>query len=53
MLIAQDEYRIYLYTRQPDHRWLLSETNQLLQVVQLTSIGCRLPLTEVYRKISF
>jgi Uma2 family endonuclease len=52
VLMAQDEYRVYLYTRQTDNRWLLSEATQLDQFVQLNSIGCRLPLTEVYRKIT-
>jgi hypothetical protein len=53
VLIAQEECHVYVYTRQPDNRWLLSEATQLDQAVQLTSIDCQLSLTEVYRKVAF
>lgn len=53
VLIAQDECHVYVYTRQPDNRWLLSEATQFDDVVPLTSIGCQLALTEVYRKVQF
>jgi Uma2 family endonuclease len=51
VLIAQDEYHVYVYTRQPDNRWLLSEADDVNEVLSLDSIGCRLPLAEVYRKV--
>jgi Uma2 family endonuclease len=53
ILIAQDECHLYLYTRQPDNKWLLSEFDDLNQIVPLDSIGCQLPLAEVYRKVVF
>lgn len=53
VLVAHDEPHIYVYTRQPNNRWLLSEAIQRDQTVHLVSIDCQLALTEVYRKISF
>ena len=52
VLIAQDTPRVYVYTRQSDNRWLLSEATQRDQVMQLLSTGCQLALTEVYRKVA-
>jgi len=53
LLIAQDKPRVYHYVRQPDNRWLFSETSQLDTVIQLDSIGCRLSFVEIYRKVDF
>ena len=53
VLIAQDECYVYVYTRQPDKGWLLTEATERDQVVELVSINCQLPLTEVYRKVEF
>jgi Uma2 family endonuclease len=51
LLIAQDERRVYLYTRQPDNRWLLSEASDLDATLSLDSIGCQIALVEIYRKV--
>ncbi|MFL6257049.1 MAG: Uma2 family endonuclease [Pyrinomonadaceae bacterium] len=52
VLIAQDEYRIEQYVKQPDERWMLSDHRSLEAVVQLDSIQCALALREVYDKVS-
>lgn len=52
LLVAQEEYRIEQYTRQPEGHWLLTETSSLEGVVELQSIGCSLPLMQVYNKIA-
>jgi len=52
ILIAQDEPRIEQYVKQPDGRWLLSDTHELDSAIELTSIQCRLDLREVYDKVS-
>ncbi len=52
LLIAQDQYRVEQYTRQPDGSWLLTETQFLEGVVDLQSINCALPLLEVYDKVA-
>lgn len=52
LLVAQEEYRIEQYTRQPDNHWILTETSSLEGVVELPSIECSLPLSDVYRKVA-
>ena len=52
VLVAQDEYRIEQYTKQPDGRWLLSDYRSLEDVVELTSVQCTLALREVYEKVN-
>ena len=51
VLIAQDKYHIEHFVRQPDNRWLLSETNLLEDTIRLSSVACDLALTEVYDKV--
>jgi hypothetical protein len=41
------------WTRQRENHWDFVEFDGLAQSIQLTSIGCTLPLTEVYDKIDF
>ncbi|MDT5121147.1 MAG: hypothetical protein QOC96_629 [Acidobacteriota bacterium] len=51
LLVAQDEYRVEHYAKQPDARWLLTEYRALEDVIQLDSIQCSLPLKEIYDKV--
>jgi len=51
VLVAQDKHHVEHFVRQPDRRWLLSETNRIEDTLDLTSIGCRLALAEVYDKV--
>jgi len=52
LLVAQEEYRIEQYTRQPDGSWILAETSSLQGVVDLGSIDCSLALIDVYKKVA-
>jgi Uma2 family endonuclease len=52
VLVAQHEYRVEQYTKQPDGRWLLSDHRSPENVVELASIQCTLALREVYDKVS-
>jgi Uma2 family endonuclease len=52
VLVAQDEYRVEQYVRQPDGRWMLSDHRLPEDVVNLASIQCALALREVYEKVS-
>jgi Uma2 family endonuclease len=52
LLVAQEEYRIEQYSRQPDGHWLLEVTSSLEGVVDLRSLDCSLALTRVYNKVS-
>jgi Uma2 family endonuclease len=51
VLITQTKPHIEHYIRQPDNRWLLGEADSLHDTVHLSSIDCRLALTEVYDKV--
>ncbi|HIE02111.1 MAG TPA: Uma2 family endonuclease [Thiotrichaceae bacterium] len=51
LLVAQDEYHIEHYVRQATYQWLLSETSNLQEVIELPSINCRLALTDIYDKV--
>ncbi|MGV3724709.1 MAG: Uma2 family endonuclease, partial [Actinomycetota bacterium] len=53
VLVSQSEHRVERFTRQPDSEdWLYSEAVGLEAEMVLTSIGCRLLLSEVYRKVT-
>ena len=52
VLVAQDEYRVEQYVKQPDGRWMLSDYRSLEDVVELTSVQCALALRDVYKKVS-
>lgn len=52
VLVAQDEYKIEQFVKQTAGRWLLSDYRSLEDIVELTSIQCRLALREVYEKVS-
>jgi Uma2 family endonuclease len=53
VLIAQDRYSVEVFTRQDDGRWLLSVLNEPDVLVAFESIGCQIPLAEIYDKVSF
>lgn len=52
VLVAQDKPHVEHFVRQPDNRWLLSETNRMEDSIELNSIGCTLALTEIYDKVN-
>ncbi len=51
LVIAQNKHHVEHYVRQTDNQWLLSETDDLQSTVNLSSIGCRLSLLDVYDKV--
>jgi Uma2 family endonuclease len=53
LTVGQDEPHIEHWVRQPENRWLLAEFSGLGQSISLQSIGCVLPLAEVYDKIEW
>ena len=52
VLIAQDKHHVEHFIRQPDNRWILSETNRIEDAMELVSIECNLALSEVYDKVN-
>ncbi len=53
VLVAQDEPRVDLYTKQQDGRWLLSDAQGMSGNLELASIGCTLDLAESYERAAF
>jgi Uma2 family endonuclease len=53
LMIEQDQPHIEHWTRKPENHWDFVEFDDLAQSIELTSIGCVLPLTEVYDKIEW
>jgi Uma2 family endonuclease len=53
ILVSQDEVRVERFLRQESGDWLYSEVRGLDGVLDLPSIGCKLALAEVYRKVRF
>ena len=53
LTIAQDRPHLECWVRQADNTWLLTELSDLNQTVQLASLGCELPLTEIYHMVEW
>ncbi|HEX9668230.1 MAG TPA: Uma2 family endonuclease [Thermoanaerobaculia bacterium] len=51
LLIAQDRVHVEHFARQASDRWLLVEIDDLGRVLDLPSVGARLPLREVYDRV--
>jgi len=51
LLISPTRCLVEHYLRQPDGKWLLTEYNDLADVIELSSIGCRLALSDVYEQV--
>jgi Uma2 family endonuclease len=53
VLVAQDRAHVEHYARQSDGKWVLAETNAIQDVLTLSSVGCELPMSEIYFKVQF
>lgn len=51
LLISQYEHKAMLYTRQADGKWSLTEATDLEAVLKLSSVNCKLTLSEIYSKV--
>jgi Uma2 family endonuclease len=52
-LVSQVEPRVEVYRRGAPGEWLLSEFVGLDAVCHLASLGCQVPLTDIYEKVTF
>jgi Uma2 family endonuclease len=52
VLIAQDKARVEHYARAGEH-WMLTEVSSLEGVLTLASVGCAIPLHEIYERVEF
>jgi Uma2 family endonuclease len=53
LLVSQDEARIEQYIRQENGEWLFKDVVGLEGELELPSVGCRLAMGDVYRKVTF
>ncbi|CRI65180.1 conserved hypothetical protein [Thiocapsa sp. KS1] len=53
VLVSQHRPLVEVFTRQPDGRWILSETEGLDAEVAFASLGCRVAMREIYDKVDF
>lgn len=52
VLVSQDQLLVEVFTRQPDGRWILSETEGLDAEVVFASLGCGVAMREIYDKVN-
>ncbi|MBI3651421.1 MAG: Uma2 family endonuclease [Acidobacteria bacterium] len=53
LLVAQHRPHLSQFVRQEDGSWLQREFNDLKDAVQLSTLGCELPLSAVYQNVFF
>lgn len=53
ILVSQYFCRIEKFTRQDDGTWIYSKYQSNDHVVKIESVNCELPVSEIYRKVSF
>jgi Uma2 family endonuclease len=53
LLVAQEKLHVERYQRQDDDAWVLRETSNADDCIDLASVACRLPVAEIYLKVSF
>lgn len=53
VLVSQDRPSVDRFTRQPDGSWRMTEHLGLGAVCEVAAIGVRLPLAEVYDRVTF
>ena len=53
LLVEQQRPHVTRLFKQDDGTWVHTEVNELESTLTLTSLGCELPLTEIYAGVSF
>ncbi|MBV9929009.1 MAG: Uma2 family endonuclease [Acidobacteria bacterium] len=53
LLVEQQRPHVTRFFKQDDGLWVHTEVNDLEAVLTLASLGCELPLTEIYAGVSF
>jgi len=53
VLVSQDKPLIERYVRQPDGGWLMTEYSGLDRVLEFATVPAQVPLSEVYRDVTF
>ena len=53
VLVSQDEPQVERFVRQEDGSWLLTVFKGLEVVLELSTLSCMLPLSEIYEDVTF
>ena len=53
VLVSQSEPRIEQFLHQPNEEWTLRITTDPTAIISLPSIGCEIPLAEIYDRVEF
>ncbi len=53
VLVSQEEPRVERFLRQGDIGWLMTQVSGLENAVKFESVGCELPLSEIYEGVEF
>ena len=53
LLLDSESVHAELYSRDEQGRWVLTETRDRAAVLDLGSVGCQVPLAEVYQGVAF
>jgi len=53
ILVSHYLCRFEKFTRQADEIWIYSKYQSNEHVVKIESVNCELPVSEIYRKVSF
>lgn len=53
LLLDSESVHAELYSRDEQGRWVLTETRDRAAVLDLSSVGCQVPLAEVYQGVVF
>ena len=53
ILVSQDEPHVERFVRQDDGTWLLTVFKGVDAVLDLPTVGCSLPLAEIYNDVTF
>jgi len=53
VLVSQDEPRVERFMRQGEVGWLMTQFAGLNESVRFESVGCELPLAEIYENVVF
>jgi len=52
-LVSQSEARVEVFRRESAHEWLMSEFVGMETVCHFNSVDCRIPLSDIYDKVTF
>ena len=53
VLVSSEQMRVEHFVRQPDESWTFRAYDEPAHVLPLASVGCELPLAEIYERVVF